>query len=78
MGYKRVFLLRCCNTAIVRSRAQLIAYREPLCNWREALPLGDAALWAHCLSGRAWAGAELPSVPLAGRLRVMHKLHSPL
>lgn len=38
MEYKRVFLLRCCNTVIVRFRAQLIAYREPLCKFEKGTP----------------------------------------
>lgn len=38
MEYKRAFLLRCCNTAIVRFRTQLIAYREPLCKFEKCTP----------------------------------------
>lgn len=38
MEYKKAFLLRCCNTAIVRFRTQLIAYREPLCKFEKGTP----------------------------------------
>lgn len=49
MEYKRMFLLRYCNTAIVKFLGQLTSYREPLCKFEKSTPtlVGDAALWGQ-------------------------------
>lgn len=59
MEYKRTFLLRCCNTAIVRFRAQLIAYREPLCKWERGTPSG------RCSPVGTWFGKQSLACSLA-------------
>lgn len=58
MEHKRAFLRRC-NTAIVRSRAQLIGYRESLCKSEKGPPLGAAVPWVRNWAGRTRAESEL-------------------